>query len=302
MAFTRLLWGFAAMVLLSGCMGGSFGPSTEWRLRNLEKNFLEFQDNQLEQNARLAALEDRMEGRAGERMDEAMDEPSKASDQAQVQDVPAARPEEKPDTAPKAHLLKSEDIPSPHQAAKQEEEGADVKPWEDYPSPEDAPAPQETPEKPVQEAAKKTEVAAKEPAPAPKKPRAAKKSVDQGRGVYDPALKLVLAGEVRKGRVALAEFMEKYPKSSLMPNAAYWTGETYYAEKRYAQAILTFKQVHQKFPKHTKAAAALLKIGYAYDRLGDKNNARFYLDALVQDYPKSEPAALARKKLKALSN
>jgi len=297
---TRFFLGFAAMVLLSGCMGGSFGPSMEWRLRNLEKNFLEFQDNQLEQNARLAALEERMEGRMDERAGERMDEPSKGSDQTQAQEVPAAEPEEKPDTAPKPHLLKSEDIPSPHQGAKEEENKADVKPWEDYPSPEDAPAPEKA-QKPMPEVAKKPETPAKKPAPASKKPRAAKKPVDQGRGVYDSALKLVLAGEAKKGRAALTGFMEKYPKSSLMPSAAYWTGETYYAEKRYAQAILTFKLVHQKFSKHTKAPAALLKIGYAYDRLGDKNNARFYLDALVQDYPKSEPATLARKKLKALS-
>jgi len=275
------------MVLLSGCAGSSFGPSAEWRLRNLEKNFLEFQDNQLERDARLAALEERMGERMGGGMEEAMGGPSKGPDRT-APGGRAVQPEEGPDTAPKPHLLKSGDISSPHQAAKEEQKEAEAKSWEDYP------APGEVSEEPMREDAK-------EPLADAKKPQTARAAMDQGQGEYDSALKLVLAGEAKKGRAALTGFMEKYPRSPLMPNAVYWTGETYYSEKRYAQAVLTFKQVHQKFPKHAKAAAALLKIGYAYERLGDRNNARFYLDALVQDYPGSEPAASARKTLKALS-
>jgi len=287
----RFLSVLAAVVCFSGCVGGSFGPSVEWRLRNLEKNFLEFQDRQLEQDARIAALEEsRLPGS------------SKIPDQT---DGPAARPGQGPGTAPKVHLLKSAEVPSPHRGADKKVKEA-KKSWEEYPSPEDAPAPKEVSPKPVQEAAEKTEAVAKQTVAAAKKPveqprKPGRKATDSGAGVYARALKLVLAGKPQKGRVELAGFMEKYPRSPLMPNAVYWTGETYYSQKRYAQAILTFKQVPQKFPGHEKAAAALLKIGYAYDRLGDKNNARFYLDALVQDYPDSEPAALARKKLKALS-
>ncbi len=52
-----------------------------------------------------------------------------------------------------------------------------------------------------------------------------------------------------------------------------------------------------KYPGHPKAAAALLKAGYAYESLNDGANARFYWQILLDDYPGSAPAALARKRM-----
>ncbi len=114
---------------------------------------------------------------------------------------------------------------------------------------------------------------------------------------YTEAVRLTRSGNTEKGRQMLRAFIMEYPDSPLVPNAYYWLGETYYHDKRYAQAILTFKEVTSRFPKDPKAAASMLKIGYSYEMLGDKDNARFYLNALAEDYPKSEPARLARAAL-----
>lgn len=114
---------------------------------------------------------------------------------------------------------------------------------------------------------------------------------------YTEAVRLTRSGNTEKGRQMLRAFIMEYPDSPLVPNAYYWLGETYYHDKRYAQAILTFREVTSRFPKDPKAAASMLKIGYSYEMLGDKDNARFYLNALVEDYPKSEPAKLARTAL-----
>lgn len=38
----------------------------------------------------------------------------------------------------------------------------------------------------------------------------------------------------------------------------------------------------------------------SYDRVGDRDNAVFYLRALVEDFPASEPAALGRRELSRL--
>ncbi|MGX7947864.1 tol-pal system protein YbgF [Oleidesulfovibrio alaskensis] len=117
---------------------------------------------------------------------------------------------------------------------------------------------------------------------------------------YQAGVKAVMNEDVKTGRSILEAFLADFPKSGLAPNASYWLGETYYHEKRYAEAILTFKEVVRNYPKHEKAAAAMLKTGYAYEMLGDKSNARFYLQTLVDEYSASEPAALARKRLKSL--
>ncbi|MCA1945431.1 MAG: tol-pal system protein YbgF [Desulfovibrio sp.] len=114
---------------------------------------------------------------------------------------------------------------------------------------------------------------------------------------YEEAVKLIQAGKIDRGRQLLNAYIQENPKGAMLPNAYYWLGETYYHDKRYAQAILTFKEVTARFPKHDKAAAALLKIGYAYEQLGDKPNARFYLGTLVKEYPRSGSAGLAKDAL-----
>lgn len=119
-------------------------------------------------------------------------------------------------------------------------------------------------------------------------------------GEYARALAAFEAGKSQEAQALFTAFLAAYPSGSLAPNAGYWLGECEYSLKHYDKAILAFKNVVGKYPKHPKAAASMLKAGYAYERLGDKENARFYLTALVEDFPKSEPAGLARKKLATL--
>lgn len=121
-----------------------------------------------------------------------------------------------------------------------------------------------------------------------------------GKGLYNSGMTLVRAEKGEEGRALLNTFLETDPQSALVPNAVYWIGESFYLEKNYPQAILTFKDVTRRFPKHHKAAAALLKIAMCYQMLGEKDNATLYLRALLKDHPKSEPAPAARKLLSEL--
>lgn len=117
---------------------------------------------------------------------------------------------------------------------------------------------------------------------------------------YKNALNLLEGGKPEAARQAFETFLAVYPESGLAPNAYYWLGESNYTLKHFDQAILTFKDVPNKYPKHPKAAAAMLKTAFAYQRLGDRDNARFYLQTLLEQYPNSEPASLARKQLASL--
>ena len=123
---------------------------------------------------------------------------------------------------------------------------------------------------------------------------------DNEQDLYKKALELIQQNKPEQARQLLFKLQNKFPGTKLMPNILYWIGETYYDQNQFARAILTFKQVVQKFPKHHKAAHALLKLAYAYDKLNDASNARFYLKILTQDYPESEAAKKAREKLKQL--
>ena len=92
------------------------------------------------------------------------------------------------------------------------------------------------------------------------------------------------------------DFIRDYPKSSLLPNAHYWLGETYFDQHKFVEAILAFKDVPDLFPKHHKAPDALLKIVSCYMWLDDEQNATFYLGLLLKGYPNARATKLARKR------
>ncbi|XPV74940.1 MAG: tol-pal system protein YbgF [Desulfovibrio sp.] len=141
----------------------------------------------------------------------------------------------------------------------------------------------------------------------PKKAMASKKSKPQktsatAQRLYEHALSQILTGNNYEGRTALKKFLRENPSSKLAPNAMYWLGESYYSEKNYGKAILTFKEVTSKYPNHAKSADALLKIGMSYQKMGDADNASFYLRVLADDFPKTKAAGQARSILRTLSS
>jgi len=116
--------------------------------------------------------------------------------------------------------------------------------------------------------------------------------------IYERGLELIQKkGDFAGGRQRLQEFLQRYPKHDLAVNAMYWTGEAWYGEKKYENAILQFQDVIQNYGDHPKAAAALLKQGMAFHALGDPKNARVIMQKLIDTFPLSEEAKKAREKL-----
>lgn len=117
---------------------------------------------------------------------------------------------------------------------------------------------------------------------------------------YHTALAALESGRPGEAMSLFAAFLREHPGHALAPNAGYWLGECHYSLKQYDSAIIAFKDVVAQFPQHDKAAAAMLKAGYSYAQLGDAANTRFYLEALLRDFPSSAPASLARARLNTL--
>jgi len=118
--------------------------------------------------------------------------------------------------------------------------------------------------------------------------------------MYDYALGLIKGGDTRKGRQVLTAFASKYPDHKLLPNVFYWKGETFYAEKDYENAILSFQDVIDKYPGGDKAPDAMYKQGLSFMELKDRKNARILFELLQTKYPKSSAASMARQKLTEL--
>jgi tol-pal system protein YbgF len=117
------------------------------------------------------------------------------------------------------------------------------------------------------------------------------------RGLYDAAYQDLTRGNHGLAIMGFQEVIAKFPDSELADNAQYWIGESYYAQKNYKQALQEFKKTLDTYPKGDKVAAALLKSGLCLLQLGDKQGARSTYQKLVERFPQSEEARLARTKL-----
>jgi tol-pal system protein YbgF len=117
--------------------------------------------------------------------------------------------------------------------------------------------------------------------------------------LYQQGLEAMKAADVAKARELFSKFLELYPKHKLAANAHYWLGETYYSEKNFEQAILEFQEVIKNFPEKEKVPAAMLKQGMAFKEMGDSKSSVYILKKLVEEYPKSEEAKVAKEKLRA---
>ena len=114
---------------------------------------------------------------------------------------------------------------------------------------------------------------------------------------YQRALSLLLdQNKPEESRTAFSVFLTDNPDGPFTPNALYWVGETYYAEKKYDDAILLFKDVAARFPKHDKAPDALLKGVLSYRQLSDRENAAYLEKLLLDDYPNSRAVGILRQR------
>ncbi len=118
--------------------------------------------------------------------------------------------------------------------------------------------------------------------------------------MYDAALLLLKSGHYKEAREGFEKFQEKYPDDTLSDNAQYWIGELHMVQKQHREALLAFGKVISKWPTSTKVPDSLLKIGYAFQELGDLANARVSLTKLINDYPDAKATPMARQRLQEI--
>ncbi len=116
---------------------------------------------------------------------------------------------------------------------------------------------------------------------------------------YRLAVELVKSGLFDQAVEALRSFIGSHPSHDYADNAQYWLGEAYYADKNYTQALSEFRTVIETYPRGNKVPDALLKVGFCYQAMGQGEKARAVLEQVVNLYPRTEPAAIAAKRLEA---
>jgi tol-pal system protein YbgF len=117
---------------------------------------------------------------------------------------------------------------------------------------------------------------------------------------YKDAYETFQRGDLEGARRKFEAFLKQYPNTELSDNAQFWIGETYYQKKDFEKAILEYEKAIAKYPEGDKIPAALLKQALAFLELGDKTNARNLLKRVIERYPHSDQAEMAKKKLEGI--
>ncbi|MES2317729.1 MAG: tol-pal system protein YbgF [Pseudomonadota bacterium] len=117
---------------------------------------------------------------------------------------------------------------------------------------------------------------------------------------YEAAMAAFKAQDYKASAAALGEFVRRYPASSYAPNAQYWLGGSYLAQRDCKKAIPALQVVGANYPDSAKAPDALLNIGTCHADLKDKKSATKVLKDLIAKYPDSEAARAAKNLLPGL--
>jgi tol-pal system protein YbgF len=108
---------------------------------------------------------------------------------------------------------------------------------------------------------------------------------DFARGNYDLAVQ------------GFAEYIRNYPGTDFTDNAQYWIGECLYGKKMYAEAIEAWNTLFKDYPASDKIPDGRVKKGMALERLGRKSQALVEYRYVVDRYPNSQAARIARERL-----
>ena len=115
---------------------------------------------------------------------------------------------------------------------------------------------------------------------------------------YEAALNQFKAAKYKEAAWGFSAFVQKYPDSSLAPNAQYWLGNAWYAQRDCKKALEAQSVVTTKYADSPKAPDAWLAIAACQQELGNPTGARRSLETLVGKYPTALAAETARERLK----
>ena len=115
---------------------------------------------------------------------------------------------------------------------------------------------------------------------------------------YEGALNQFKAAKYKEAAVAFAAFVQKYPDSSLAPNAQYWLGNAWYAQRDCKRAIEAQSIVTTKYPDSAKAPDAWLAIATCQQELGNPTGVKRSLETVIAKYPNTPAAESAQQRLK----
>ena len=114
------------------------------------------------------------------------------------------------------------------------------------------------------------------------------------RSRYDTAYNLFKDGSYVAAIAEFEAFIKQHPQSELAPAAAYWIGNSHYAQRDFDEAIAAQQWLIETYPASPKVPDALLNMASSQAEKGQGAAAQKTLQDLISRYPDSGAALKAK--------
>ena len=104
-------------------------------------------------------------------------------------------------------------------------------------------------------------------------------------GLYDQAFSYLQNNDYASAQASFNDFIIQYPEHSLVANAKYWLGETYYKQNNFKQASQAFARSFKDHPDGQKAPDTLLELAMSLHAQNMNNEACLTLSELSKRFP-----------------
>jgi len=115
--------------------------------------------------------------------------------------------------------------------------------------------------------------------------------------IYDQAALDLAQGRYDIALEGFRTFVSRFPSTELSDNAQYGIGECQFAQSRYDSAAVEYAKVESLYPQGEKVPAGLYKLALSLEKLGRTEETQSTLESLIERYPLSGEAQLARERL-----
>lgn len=115
--------------------------------------------------------------------------------------------------------------------------------------------------------------------------------------LFDQASQDLTQGRYGQALLSFREYVRRAPGSSLADNAQYGVGECFFAQSQFDSAAAEYARVPAAYPDGDRVPASLYKLALSQDKLGRAADSKKSLEELVQRFPLSGEAQLARERL-----
>lgn len=117
---------------------------------------------------------------------------------------------------------------------------------------------------------------------------------------FESAYGLYKAESYQSSAIAFRDFLRQFPQTVHEANVYYWMGNAYFLSRDYANSLDSYQNLLSKYPDHPRAPEALLNMAECQLELKAKNNAKKTLKQIITEFPGSDAADKAKKRLAIL--